>query len=295
MKKNQNILLVLLLLISSSILAQQESMITFYRNHLNLVNPAYIGVEGKTSIQSTIRKQWTGVKEAPETQALSFMAPLGNKKFSLGVSFVHDKVFIEKQQFIAIDFAYDVKLTEKLNLFMGLKVGGNNYQVNTSGLETYNLLLDPSLQPISRFNPNVGVGFYLKHDKYYVSLSTPKMLDTERAKNQDGYATVATDRAHYYLSGGYDFEINQTIDLLPSIMIRYVNGAPFSTDFTATTIFNKKFDLGVTYRTDNSLAGMVKLIVSKRLQLGFAYEYITQKQLLAKANSTNEFYLKFIL
>ncbi|WP_396163354.1 type IX secretion system membrane protein PorP/SprF [Flavobacterium sp.] len=295
MKKNQNIMLVLLLLISSSVLAQQESVISFYRNHLNLVNPAFVGVEGKTNIQSTIRKQWTGVKDAPETQAFSFMTPLGNKKFSIGLSFVHDKVFIETQQFVAVDFAYDVKLTEKLNLFMGLKVGGNNYQVNTNGLETYNVLLDPSLQPISMFNPNIGMGFYLKHNKYYVAISTPKMLNTERAKNEDGYATAATDRAHYYLSGGYDIEVSPTIDLLPSVMIRYVNGAPFSTDFSATTIFNKKFDLGVTYRTDNSLAGMVKFTISKRLQLGFAYEYMMQRQLLARANNTNEFYMKFTL
>jgi type IX secretion system PorP/SprF family membrane protein len=293
--KKTIILIGLLLLTSSSLLAQQESMITFYRNHLNLVNPAYVGVEGKSSIQSTIRRQWTGIDDAPETQAFSFMAPLGKKKFSLGLSFVHDKVFIEKQTFFAIDLSYDVKLSDKLDLFMGVKVGGNNYEVNTNGLQTYNLVVDPSLQSFTRFNPNIGMGFYLKHDKYYVSLSTPKMLNTERARNEDGYATASTDRAHFYMSSGYNFELSPSVDLFPSVMVRYVNGAPFSTDFTATTIFNKKFDLGVTYRTDNSLAGLVKFTISERLQLGFAYEYMMQRQLLARVNNTNELFLKFIL
>ncbi|WP_339839646.1 PorP/SprF family type IX secretion system membrane protein [uncultured Flavobacterium sp.] len=293
--KKTIILIALLLLTSSSLLAQQESIITFYKNHLNLVNPAYVGVEAESSIQSTIRRQWTGVENAPETQAFSFMAPLGEKKFSLGLSFVHDKVFIEKQTFFAIDLSYDVKLSDKLDLFMGVKVGGNNYEVNTNGLQTYNFVVDPSLQSFSRFNPNIGMGFYLKHDKYYVSLSTPKMLNTERARNEDGYATVSTDRVHLYMSSGYNFELSSSVDLLPSVMVRYVNGAPFSTDFTATTVFNNKFDLGVTYRTDNSLAGMVKFTISKRLQLGFAYEYMMQRQLLARANNTNEFYLKFTL
>ncbi len=259
------------------------------------MNPAYVGVEAESSIQSSIRSQWTGVENAPETQAFSFMAPLGEKKFSLGLSFVHDKVFIEKQTFFAIDLSYDVKLSDKLDLFMGVKVGGNNYEVNTSGLQTYNFVVDPSLQSFSRFNPNIGMGFYLKHEKYYVSLSTPKMLNTQRAKNEDGYATVSTDRVHFYMSSGYNFELSSSVDLLPSVIVRYVNGAPFSSDFTATTIFNKKFDLGVTYRTDNSLAGMVKIAINKRLQLGFAYEYMMQRQLLARANNTNEFYLKFNL
>lgn len=293
--KKTIILIALLLLTSSSLLAQQESMITFYRNHLNLVNPAYVGVEGESSIQSTIRKQWTGVQDAPETQAFSFMAPLGEKKFSLGISFVHDKVFIEKQTFFAIDLAYDVKLSDKLDLYMGVKVGGNNYEVNTSGLQTYNFVVDPSLQSFSRFNPNIGMGFYLKHDKYYVSLSTPKMLNTERARNEDGYATVSTDRVHWYMSSGYNFKLSTSVDLLPSVMLRYVNGAPFSTDFTATTVFNEKLDLGVTYRTDKSLAGMVKFSISKKLHLGFAYEYMMQNNLLARVNNTNELFLKFIL
>ena len=73
------------------------------------------------------------------------------------------------------------------------------------------------------------------------------MLNTERAKNEDGYATVSTDRVHYYVSGGYNFMLSSTVDLVPSFMVRYVNGAPFSTDFTATTIFDEVFHLGASY------------------------------------------------
>lgn len=290
--KKTIILLGLLLISSSSLLAQQESMITFYKDHLNLVNPAFVGTENGTIFQSTIRQQWTGIKDAPSTQAISFMTPLG-KKLALGLSFVHDKVFIEKQSFVTLDLSYNVTLTDELDLYMGIKAGGNNYEVNTTGLETYNIVGDPSLVPISRFNPNVGIGFYLKHDKFYVSLSTPKMLNTERAKNQDGYATVTTDRVHYYFSGGYNFDVSENVELVPSVMVRYVNGAPFSTDFTATTIINEGFHLGATYRTDKSLAGLAKIKISKKFMLGYAYEYSLRKELLGRANGSNEFYLRF--
>lgn len=290
--KKTIILLGLLLISSSSLLAQQESMITFYKDHLNLVNPAFVGTEEGTIFQSTIRQQWTGIKDAPSTQAISFMTPLG-KKLALGLSFVHDKVFIEKQSFVTLDLSYNVTLTDELDLYMGIKAGGNNYEVNTTGLETYNIIGDPSLVPISRFNPNVGIGFYLKHDKFYVSLSTPKMLNTERAKNQDGYATVTTDRVHYYFSGGYNFDVSENVELVPSVMVRYVNGAPFSTDFTATTIINEGFHLGATYRTDKSLAGLAKIKISKKFMLDYAYEYSLRKELLGRANGSNEFYLRF--
>lgn len=292
MKKIQNIGIALLLLISSSAVAQQESILAFYSNHLNLVNPAAVSINGESQFKSSIRQQWTGIKDAPQTLAASFMTPL-SKNLSIGVSAVRDEVFIEKQTFVAVDFSYKVKLNDGVDLFMGIKAGGNNYEVNTSGIETYNLNADPKLQPISRFNPNIGVGFYLKHSDYFVSFSSPKLLDTKRAKTENGFATVATDRAHYYLAFGTNYTIGQSLELVPSIMLRYVNGAPFSTDFTTTAKFKQGFDLGVTYRTDSSLAGITKFNVTKKLAVGYAYEYSLRKELLGRANGSNEFYLNY--
>jgi type IX secretion system PorP/SprF family membrane protein len=293
MKKFQNIGIALLLFISSGVFAQQESILAFYGNHLNLVNPAAVSVDGETQFRTSVRQQWTGVKDAPQTQAASFMTPL-NKNLSFGVSIIKDEVFIEKQTFVAVDFSYKVQLNDALSLFMGIKAGGNNYEVNTNGLETYNYnVSDPSLQPISRFNPNIGIGFYLKHKDYFVSLSTPKMLDTKRAKEEDGFATAATDQAHYYFAAGRTFEITPSFDLVPSVMVRYVNGAPFSTDFTTTAKFDDRFDFGVTYRTDRTFAGLTKINISKKFALGYAYEYSLRSQLVGRANGSNEFFLSY--
>ena len=292
MKNSKKIIVTLLLIVSSSVFAQQESVIAFYTNHLNLVNPAAVSITGETVLTSSIRKQWTGVKDAPETQALSFMMPL-NKKVNLGMSIVRDQVFIEKQTFISVDFSYKVELNEEYNLFMGIKAGGNNYEVNTNGLQTYNVLMDPSLQPISRFNPNIGIGFYLQNKDFFVSLSTPKMLDTQRAKNEDGYASAATDRAHYYLTTGRNFTINETIKLSPTMMIRYINGAPFSIDLTTFVNVDNSIHLGATYRTDKTFVGLTKLKVNKNIAIGYAYEYSLRSELLGRANGSNEFYLQY--
>jgi hypothetical protein len=76
-------------------------------------------------------------------------------------------------------------------------------------------------------------------------------------------------------------------------MVRYVNGAPFSTDFTTTAKFDDKINLGVTYRTDRSFAGLAMINVSKKFALGYAYEYSLRSQLLGRANGSNEFYLQY--
>lgn len=49
----------------------------------------------KPFLMSTIRQQWTGIKDAPQTQAVSFGTSVGSN-LGLGVSMVYDKTFIEK-------------------------------------------------------------------------------------------------------------------------------------------------------------------------------------------------------
>lgn len=177
---------------------------------------------------------------------------------------------------------------------MGLKAGGNFYDVNTSGIQTYLLQSDPALSSINQFNPNVGFGTLLKHEKYYLSLSVPRMLNTKRAKNDDGYASIATDRPHVYLSGGYDFNLNPEASLVlrPSMMFRYVNGSPASFDINTILQIQKNFEIGGMYRNDESFAGFASFTISNRMMLGYVYEASIKAE-LASAKNTNEFFMRF--
>ncbi|MGE6353791.1 PorP/SprF family type IX secretion system membrane protein [Flavobacterium sp. NPDC079362] len=293
MKIIKNILAGALLLFSSMLFAQQESLFTTYRYHMNVVNPAYAGVDGETVLMSTIRQQWTGIKDAPQTQAVSFGTSVGNH-LGLGVSMVYDKTFIEKQTQLGIDFSYKIQVGALTDLYLGIKAGGNFYNVNTSGLETYSPQSDPSLITINHFNPNVGIGALLKNDKFFVSLSVPRMLNTERAKNKDGYTSVATDRAHVYLSSGYDYDFNTATELVlkPSFMMRYVNGSPLSVDVNLMLQIEKFLEIGASYRVDNAYAAIAGLTISDHLTIGYAYETSTGK-VMASAKQSNEFFLRF--
>ncbi|WP_296687357.1 type IX secretion system membrane protein PorP/SprF [Flavobacterium sp.] len=294
MKKIQNMLAIILLLVSSAVLAQQETVYTFYRQHMNLVNPAYAGVDSITVVSSTLRKQWTGIANAPETQAISFGTSLG-KKVGFGMTVINDQTFIEKQTFVSLDFSYKLKMSETADVYFGIKAGGSSYNVNTSGLETYNVQADPALASISTFNPNIGVGAVYKEGPMYISLSIPRLLNTKKATNDAGYASVATDSPHIYLSGGYDVPLQgefSSLILKPSAMLRYVSGAPVSLDLTAMLQIDKIFELGGMYRTDKAYAAMATVVISKRLVFGFAYEMSARPE-LARARNTNEMLLQF--
>lgn len=294
MKNMKYILAMTLFMIYGAVAAQQEGLLTNFRYHMNAYNPAYVSPGGETAITSSFRQQWTGVEEAPRTMMVSFGTRLGEKT-GLGVSVMNDKTFIENQTYIGIDYSYKLQLSEKMELYMGLKAGGDSYSVNTAGLETYNLHSDPSISSISNFNPNIGMGILFKREALFLSLALPRMLATDRAENKDGTATASESKPHFYASIGYDLPLGGTGGLMlkPATMLRHVAGAPLSLDLNTMLSFNDTWELGASYRTDAAFAGLINISIKQRFNLGFAYEVSTRKE-LARAKNTNELFLRYV-
>ncbi len=290
----RNIIIGAALLISNIVLGQQEGVITNYMYHMNFFNPAYVGVDGETLVTSSFRQQWTGVKDAPSAEAVSFGTLLG-RNLGIGVSIYNSNTFVESQTFTGVDFSYRLQLSTATELYFGLKAGGNFYSVNSSGLETYNVMSDPNISSISNFNPNVGAGLLLKAEKWHVSLAVPRMLSTERADNENGLVTAAVARPHVYATAGYSLLLDPSSNLMlkPSTMVRYVSGAPVSADINSMLSFDEDFEIGGMYRTDSAIAGLVNINIKKRFIVGYAYEVSTRK-VLASARNTNEFLLRFL-
>lgn len=273
-------------------MAQQESTFSLYRFHMNMINPAYAGAEDATMLTSSWRKQWTNIADAPETQAVSFGMPTG-EKLGMGLTFINDRSFVERQSFIAADFSYRLDLGATKTLYLGVKAGGNFYSLNTSGLETYNINSDPSLTDISSFSPNIGTGVFLLGSSYFISLSVPRLLSSEKAKTENGTASAVTDRPHVYLGGGYNIPLSLDYTFEPSAMLRYVSAAPASLELTMAVDYRQMIKAGMAYRSDNSMAGLFSLNIKDTFDLGYAYEVMMGGTSIANAGSTHEIFLRY--
>ena len=287
MKINTIYILFLLLVAQAQVSAQQDPNYTFYRFNMNLINPAFAGASETSNLGLNVRSQWAGVQGAPETQSLIFGTPVG-KNVGMGLSVINDKTFVENQTSVSLDFSYKLKLNESNDLYFGLKAGFNSYDVNTNGLVTYGIQQDNSLMNIDgRFNPNVGAGVYLKSEKYFLSLSIPKIIAGERLEQNDGLARLGEDKTHVYLAGGYDFLLKTGVILKPTVLLRYVNAAPISLDLTTLLEFNKRIDLGASYRLDESVSGIF-IFKTGSFDIGYAYEVALQNPIRNSDNGTHE-------
>ena len=278
------------------IAAQQEVNYTLYRYHLNLINPATTGTQGAPFVNFSLRTQWVGIEQAPETQAFSIGRPHRNNRLGTGFSVINDRTFVENQTQLFLDFSYRLPLDTDRDLFLGLKAGGTSISIHADRLETYqDNIADPFLQSTSSFVPNFGVGVYYKTNRYFLSLSIPRLLETRRFREENGVYSQATDRPHLFLSSGYRMNLVADWDFNPSVLFSYVEAAPFEFLLDANFTYKERLNIGAQYTRSGGFGGTTSLQISDGMQLGYAYITSITDQVNQFSNGTHEMILKIQL
>lgn len=263
--------LLIVLFFATSVVAQQLPQFTQYMYNTISINPAYAGSRDGFSITALNRNQWAGVDGGPKTQTLSIHSPLRNDKVGLGLSVINDKTGYENYTYIYSDFSYRLDFGGDLSLAMGLKGGFSYYNLDEDLFDDPRILEDPFFNDnFNKWTPNVGVGFYLSSQNWYIGASAPKIFNNN---NNDFQDYVALEQVHYYLTGGYVFDLSDNVKLRPTTLFKMTKGAPLSVDISATAIFNEKFYLGASYRIDDAVGGFLDVEILKGLRAGYAYEY----------------------
>ncbi|WP_353160238.1 type IX secretion system membrane protein PorP/SprF [Myroides odoratus] len=287
------ILISLSLLSIQQIFAQQDPQYTQYMYNPAVINPAYAGSVDRLHIFGLYRTQWVGLEGAPKTAHLSMTTPLTDNGLGMGVHFKNDHLGVTDQNSLSIDLAYTVNLNYDYKLAFGLKSTGALLDVDYNKLHIYDGT-DPVAENniTNKFSGNVGAGVYLYSDKAYVGLSVPMILSSTIYNDND--YKVMNEKTHFYLMGGYVFDLNYQVQFKPAALVKVVTGAPLQVDLTANFWFYEKFTLGAAYRWDASVSGLAGFQVSDGLFVGYTYDADTSK--LANYHSgSHEIFMKFEL
>lgn len=286
-------LIIILLLISASVFAQQDAQYTNYMYNTININPAYAGSRGVTSIFGLYRAQWIGLDGAPQTGTASIHAPIENSNVGIGFSIVNDRIGSSDKTTAALDLSYAIQVSENYKLALGVKGTADLFNVDYTKLNRYDLN-DPKFQNNieNKFTPNIGAGIYFYSDKLYLGLSAPKFLESN--VYNDNTSATSLEKMHYYVIGGYVFDLSPSLMFKPAFMCKTVEGSPLQVDVSGNFMFNEKFVLGAAWRWDAAMSLMAGFQVSDGLHIGYGYDLETTK--LANYNSgSHEIFLRFEL
>jgi len=265
--------------------SQQDPMFTQYMFNQLAVNPGYAGSGEVANITILNRRQWVGFEGAPQTLSITANTPIPKINCGLGLSLITDKIGPTKQTGFFVDYSYQLKVSEKGKLGMGLKGGFTFYKANFQDIQTTD---DNDVAFSQNINgdvkANFGIGFFYYTKKFYAGFSIPKLLNNDlttgtNVKNEK----LSVSERHYYFSVGNVFDLNEKLKLRPSVQAKINKGAPIQFDLTANFIFMEKFWLGAMYRTGDAFGLMAQVQIIKQVRVGYSYDFTTSQ--LAKYNS----------
>lgn len=283
-----------IILFSIKGMSQQDPVFTQYMYNMSVVNPGYATDDpGMLNLGGIYRTQWVGIDGAPRTFNFFAHTPI-SQRVELGLTVVHDEIGdIIKENNITADFAYVLPTGSSSKISFGVKGGISTYDADPSGI-IVNDPNDPAFQSISEVFPVFGVGAFWFDDNYYLGLSAPNLLTSKHLENSQGLRGLGEENIHYFVTGGYVFDLNPNLKLKPAFMARGVKGAPLSVDVTANVLLYDRLEAGIGYRFDDSVTGLVNFRITPSLRVGYAYDYTTSN--LSNYNDgTHEIMLLFDL
>ena len=258
----------------TTVFSQQDPQYTQYMYNMNVLNPAYAGSKGITSIGVLGRTQWVGVEGAPRTVTLSGHSPMG-KAVGLGMSIIHDEIGPVKEDNVFADFSYTIFTSDVGRLAFGLKAGVTFLDVRETIMVEDEP--DPLNIPLHQTSPNFGAGVYYYTNKFYLGLSAPNFIETKHLEKEGGVVSTASEKMHFFLTSGYVFDIADNLKLKPSTMLKATSGAPISLDLSLNLLVDERVELGLSHRIDDSISGIIGFQVNNDFRVGYAYDYTTTR------------------
>lgn len=279
--------------------AQQDPHYTQYMYNMNIMNPAYAGSKDALSLGLLYRAQWVDVEGAPETGTLSIHSPVG-KNVGLGLSAIKDKIGPVEENNVYADFSYTLNLGGSHRLALGLKAGATFHKVGLFSDIGNGFVIDAD-DPLFSTNANntylnIGTGAFYYNDRFYAAFSVPNLLKSKHldvVQNGDEYQ-FGTEVQHYFLTAGYVFDLSENTKFKPSFMMKSAFNVETSLDVSANLLFFNKFEIGATYRLDDSFGGMVNFAITESIRIGYAYDHIVS-DLNVTTPASHEFMLLFDL
>lgn len=253
------------------IFSQQRPQFTHYMYNLSVINPAYSNADkGAIEIGAFYQNQWTGVEGSPETGLLFAHGEVSNR-IETGFSVLYDRIGNDITTYnINADISYVLPLSKKYKLSMGLKAGVISYSADFSNvsLSSGNNTTDPLFsRNINETGVTLGTGLFLFSNNFYVGVSSPNLIQSEKANLNN----TRIEPAHFYAHSGYVFDVHEDLKIKPTILISAINNTPLSVDVTFNAMFNRKFEAGLGYNFSNQLSALFKFQANESLAVGYSY------------------------
>lgn len=254
--------------------AQQDPHYSHYMFNSYVFNPALAGSKESLSMVGLFRTQFVGIEGGPKTQSISAHMPVAPLHGGAGLHIVNDQVGYERMLTFLASYAYRYQMANGI-LAAGASLGFMQRTLQGDKLIAAQPDAAVPNTTVNAIKPDINLGVLYSTEQYYVGLSASHLnqanLNYELPVNNSNYKNVL----HYYLTAGYNWNLNPTIDIKPSVILK--QSKSLQAEANVMLFYNQKIWGGLSYRLDDALIGIVGFNVTDRIKLSYAYDYTLSK------------------
>lgn len=249
------------------LLAQDQKVYSQFFMNPYVINPAYAGSTGYTTIFGVHRQQWLGLEDAPSYSHISFSTPLENN-ISIGAMAYNNNETPLQTSGAKITGGYLLQLDRKQFIRFGMSIGGGytSYDVDAGADPT---LL--ALESTSYLMADLGVSYY--YENFNVALAIPNLIGRNTV-DANGFSEIrVAPYENLTLQANYKHFVNKDFAIEPHLIYRFATKDMSQYEAAVIAHIGHVVWAGLNYRQDAGMGALFGIKIQEKGAIGFAYEY----------------------
>ncbi len=275
MKYSNYLIFVLFGCLSEAVQGQDIAFTQFYVNP-SLLNPSFVGAEGRPALFVSYRKQWLGIEGAPTTMNVNVQTALPNK-VNLGLNVSNQQMGLISSSAAQITAGYTLPLATDNFLRFGMSLGAAFTKVDATALNfgssPGNTAADPLLADIAgnttQLTGNLGISYHVKG--FHAGVALPMLFQpiyltaTAFNANFKPFDNVVIHASNRFMlkKGKNAFE--------PYAVYRLSKGLPGQFEIAALFHYQHLGWVGASYKQDYGISGLLGVKMNKIIAIGYSY------------------------
>jgi len=274
-------------------LAQDQTNFTQFYLNPYLLNPSYVGTEGRSALFLAYRNQWTGIEGAPQISGLSYHTAF-KSNVAIGLNAFNDQRGILNSSSASLTFGYTLTMSKNKYVRFGMSAGMASNGLDIDQIENLN---DPALLNIlERNNTLLGnAGLSLHLNNFHLGVALPNIFEPVYVSpDAINIAEVAPfESIIVNVSNRFYFNKDKHV-FEPYLVYRYGNNFPHQLEAAAVLTLNHAVWFGGSYKQDFGISALGGIKLQNLFIMGYSYG-IKNTGINQLASPTHEVHIGLLL
>lgn len=276
----KTIAILILLAAPAVISAQQNAQFTNFLFNAFGINPANAGLQKCLDARIGYRTQWVGFENNPKTifvnahQRIDAISKERGVIHGAGINIDADNTGPTGRSFIHANYAVHVPITRKVRLAFGVGIGALQYRMDATQLNVPDKSDPIVAQSASELIfPDIKSGLWLYSKNWFIGFSGAHL--TNPTLRDIGVDTQL--QPNFNLMMGRIFESGEKMSYIPAAQLKFTGNSIPSLDVNFWADYDNVIALGVAFRSQDAVSGMLKLNFLDYFTVAYAYDFSYSK------------------